>query len=264
MRVFVLVSDDVLFKPRALFRFLLLSPHEVCGVAEVGEKRPSKKKSAPKPGPRKISLLQYWGLRDYLIVGFISYALRVLSHLPLPTFVRSRLSNRNVCSFFGVPYTYVRDVNREDFISFLTAQSPDVIVSWQRQIFRERLLGVPHLVCLNCHPAKLPAYRGLNPIFSAMLNGETEMGVTVHTMTRKIDAGAIVSRRAFRVSRAHTLMDNFVVAHEFYADALIEALARVGSADLDGLPKIPEDAPYHPYPTVEDVTRFRQKGLRLV
>ncbi|MCK4534738.1 MAG: hypothetical protein KAT81_04345, partial [Syntrophobacterales bacterium] len=57
--------------------------------------------------------------------------------------------------------------------------------SMQRQIFGTNILAVPKIACINCHPAKLPKYRGFWPILLAMINGDEPIGVTVHTMTKK-------------------------------------------------------------------------------
>ena len=46
--------------------------------------------------------------------------------------------------------------------------------------------------CFNIHPAILPEYPGVNPISGMIFNCEKKIGVTIHKMTQKVDAGEIV------------------------------------------------------------------------
>lgn len=259
MKKFILISDDVVFKPRVLFRILQSCEGSVCGVAGVGHKK-SKKKLKTK----RISDLQFFGLKTYLVLGLYSYLLRFLSHLPLPSFIQSKLSNKNVCLFFNVPYEYITDINDLNFIKSLTSKAPDIIIALQRQIFSEKLLGVAKIACLNCHPAELPKYRGLRPVFEAMMRGEKKIGVTVHTMTKDIDKGAIICQKTFPASKKHSLMDNYTLAHELYSEVMLEAIDIVEGKRIQDFPLVPGDAAYYKYPSLEDVKRFRAKGFRIV
>ncbi len=46
--------------------------------------------------------------------------------------------------------------------------------------------------CFNVHPAILPQYPGINPISGMIFNKEKNIGVTIHKMTGKVDAGEII------------------------------------------------------------------------
>ncbi|MHA2181823.1 MAG: formyltransferase family protein [Promethearchaeota archaeon] len=254
-----MISDDVIFKPRVLFRILQNWGGSVCGVAEVGYKKSKKKMKT-----QRISDLQFWGLGPFLMLGLYSYLLRFVSRLALPSFIQCKLSNKNVCSFFNISYEYVTDVNDPNFIKNLRSKEPDIIISFQRQIFSENLLGVAKIACLNCHPAELPNYRGFRPIFSAMLNGEKSIGITVHTMTKEIDKGAIICQKSFPSSNKYSLMDNYNLAHEIYSDVMLEAIDLIEKKGISDFPLIPKDAEYYKYPSREDVIDFRARGLKMV
>jgi len=259
MKKFILISDDVVFKPRVLFRILQKCEGSVCGVAEVGYKKSRKKLKT-----KRISDLQFFGLKAYLALGFYAYLLRFLSHLPLPTFIQSKLSNRNVCLFFDVPYEYVTDINDLDLIRSLKSKAPDIVIALQRQIFSEKLIGVAKIACLNCHPSELPKYRGGRPVFEAMMSGEKKIGVTVHTMTKDIDKGAIICQKTFSTSKKYSLMDNYSLAHELYSEVMLHAVDLIEEKQIQDFPLVPEDAAYYKYPSREDVKRFRAKGFRMV
>jgi methionyl-tRNA formyltransferase len=83
----------------------------------------------------------------------------------------------------------------EKFISELRGLKPDLIaVVAYGQILPQSLLDLPKFGCLNVHTSLLPKYRGASPIQSAILNGETETGVTIMKMDAGLDTGEIVSQ----------------------------------------------------------------------
>lgn len=62
------------------------------------------------------------------------------------------------------------------------------------QLLPKELLVAPRLGCINVHASLLPKYRGGAPIHKAIMNGETETGVTIMYMVEKLDAGDIISQ----------------------------------------------------------------------
>jgi methionyl-tRNA formyltransferase len=77
----------------------------------------------------------------------------------------------------------------------LAAYQPDVLLvfgfNWH---LSPEVLAVPRLGALNIHPSALPKYRGPSPVLWAIWNGDPNMGVTVHRMTDRIDAGPILAQ----------------------------------------------------------------------
>ncbi|WP_210469447.1 methionyl-tRNA formyltransferase [Sporosarcina sp. 6E9] len=62
------------------------------------------------------------------------------------------------------------------------------------QLLPKELLDAPALGCINVHASLLPKYRGGAPIHKAVMDGETETGVTIMYMVEKLDAGDIISQ----------------------------------------------------------------------
>lgn len=60
------------------------------------------------------------------------------------------------------------------------------------QILRSNVLAVPRLGCINVHASLLPRYRGPAPIHWALINGDTETGVTTMLMDKGLDTGDIL------------------------------------------------------------------------
>jgi methionyl-tRNA formyltransferase len=68
-----------------------------------------------------------------------------------------------------------------------------IVVAYGK-IFPEWLINMPKLRTLNIHYSLLPKYRGASPVQSAILNGETETGVTIQKMAKELDAGPIIAQ----------------------------------------------------------------------
>ena len=117
--------------------------------------------------------------------------------------------------------------------------APDFIFSFYfRDMVKGDLLSIPRLGALNLHGSLLPKYRGRVPINWAIINGETETGVTLHYMTAKPDAGDIVDQEKFAIGdddTARTLFDKAVTAAGILLDRTLPLL-KSGKA-----PRTPQD-----------------------
>ena len=58
---------------------------------------------------------------------------------------------------------------------------------------------MPKLGSLNIHYSLLPKYRGASPVESAILNGETETGVTIQKMAYELDSGDIIAQEKVNI-----------------------------------------------------------------
>ncbi|OGI92240.1 methionyl-tRNA formyltransferase [Candidatus Nomurabacteria bacterium RIFCSPLOWO2_01_FULL_42_20] len=74
-----------------------------------------------------------------------------------------------------------------------------IVVAYGK-IFPEWLINLPKLGTLNIHYSLLPKYRGASPVQAAILNGDTETGVTIQKMVRELDAGPIVAQEKTEIS----------------------------------------------------------------
>lgn len=105
-----------------------------------------------------------------------------------------------------------------DFAAQLKTLRADLfVVAAYAKIIPKAVLDIPRLGTLGIHPSLLPKYRGASPIQSAILDGESETGVTIYKMDEKTDHGPIIaSGRAATDSLAATY------------GALEEKLAKLG------------------------------------
>jgi len=79
------------------------------------------------------------------------------------------------------------------FIDSFRRLQPDLaVVCAFDHLLPEELLEIPPLGFINCHPSLLPDYRGGNPYFHVIANGEKETGITVHYMDKTFDTGDVI------------------------------------------------------------------------
>lgn len=86
------------------------------------------------------------------------------------------------------------------FCTELESLAPDLILVWSYpMILPQRVIDIPRLGAVNLHLGLLPQYRGVNGIRWALLNGETETGLTLHYMDAGIDTGPMIARLSFPI-----------------------------------------------------------------
>lgn len=67
------------------------------------------------------------------------------------------------------------------------------------KIIPEEILNIPKLGSINIHYSLLPKYRGASPVESAILNGDTETGITIQKMEYKMDTGPIIAQEKVEI-----------------------------------------------------------------
>jgi methionyl-tRNA formyltransferase len=101
-------------------------------------------------------------------------------------------------------------VNTPVWIEKITALRPDLILSvYYRQMICAPILALPQLGAFNMHGSLLPKYRGRAPINWAVLHGEPRIGMTLHRMIQKADAGAIIDQEGVDIGARDTAEQAF-------------------------------------------------------
>jgi len=96
-----------------------------------------------------------------------------------------------------IPLLQPQNVNTAAVARRVRGAQPDLLfVAAFGQKIGPKLLEMPTYGAVNLHASLLPKYRGPAPINWAIINGETETGLTVIDMTSQIDAGDILGQRA--------------------------------------------------------------------
>ena len=110
-------------------------------------------------------------------------------------------------------------------LEIISALAPDVIVvAAYGKILPKEILDYPRYGCINVHGSLLPAYRGAAPIQWAVINGESETGVTIMQMNEGLDTGDILYTRTLPIDIDDTAESVFDKLSVLGAQALVEAL----------------------------------------
>ncbi|WP_176647891.1 formyltransferase [Duganella sp. SG902] len=135
----------------------------------------------------------------------------------------------SLCQSEGIPYVTPADARSPELLARVQAARPDLMFSfYYRHMLPAELLAVAP--AFNMHGSLLPEFRGRAPVNWAVLHGATVTGATLHEMTVKPDAGAIVSQMEVPIlpdDTAHEVFGKVQVAAE-------QALWRVLPSLLDG------------------------------
>lgn len=135
----------------------------------------------------------------------------------------------------------------------LAAWRPDVLFSfYYRHLLPAQILSAAPQGGFNLHGSLLPRYRGRSPVNWAILNGETETGVTFHRMTARADAGGIVDQERVAIGPLDTAFTLFRKQEAAAARVLDRALPRIGSGTFGETPQDPALATTFPGRTPED------------
>lgn len=105
----------------------------------------------------------------------------------------------------NLPILETPDVNAPDVAETLLALAPRVVVVVAfGQILRTPMIELAPLGAVNLHASLLPAYRGAAPIHWAIINAETETGLTTFRIASKVDAGEILLQQTVKIGPLET------------------------------------------------------------
>jgi methionyl-tRNA formyltransferase len=105
-------------------------------------------------------------------------------------------------------------------------------------ILKDDFIATPRLGTLNLHTSILPKYRGASPIQTAIANGETETGVTLMRVVRKLDAGPVADLERVPIHKLDTANE----VEKKLAAACVPLLARALPKLRDGsIAEVPQD-----------------------
>lgn len=110
----------------------------------------------------------------------------------------------------GLKVLQPEKLKNEEFVAELRSLNADLQIVVAFRMLPEVVWSMPRLGTFNLHASLLPQYRGAAPINWAVINGDTETGITTFFLKHEIDAGEIIDQ--VRVPIADT--DNVEVVYE--------------------------------------------------
>jgi methionyl-tRNA formyltransferase len=116
-----------------------------------------------------------------------------------------------------------------EFIEVMKSLEPDLFVVVAFRILPKEVFEIPKFGSFNLHGSYLPKYRGAAPIQWALINGETETGLTTFKLAEKVDTGNIYLQEKVKIKPE----DNFESLHdrmsELGAELVLETVKLINS-----------------------------------
>lgn len=105
---------------------------------------------------------------------------------------------------------------------------PDILVVFAYgKIFGPKFISIFPSGGVNVHPSLLPRYRGSSPILSAIINGDSETGISVQRINLEMDTGAILNQKKISLSGAESTESLSSYVSVEGADLLVETLKSI-------------------------------------
>jgi methionyl-tRNA formyltransferase len=142
-----------------------------------------------------------------LLAGGVEVAL-VVTHQDSATENIWFESVQSLCETEGIPFITPDDPKSPELLAAVQQAKPDLMFSfYYRNMLPQAILDVAP--AYNMHGSLLPEYRGRAPTNWAVLHGATQAGASLHEMTIKPDAGAIVAQQAVPILPDDTAFEVF-------------------------------------------------------
>ncbi|MEO8232357.1 MAG: methionyl-tRNA formyltransferase [Ignavibacteriota bacterium] len=131
----------------------------------------------------------------------------------------------------NIPVLQPIKLKDESFINQLKNLNPDLFVVVAFRILPKEVFEIPKFGSFNLHGSYLPKYRGAAPIQWALINGDTETGLTTFKLAEKVDTGNIYQQEKVKINPD----DNFETLHDrmslLGAELVLKTVRLVESGD---------------------------------
>lgn len=132
----------------------------------------------------------------------------------------------------------VKNQPDEEAVRRVREADADVLVacSWRTWI-PPAIFSAPRLGTLNVHDSLLPKYAGFAPLVWALINGETEVGITAHVMDDELDRGDIILQERVAVAPTDTTADLFHKTIDLFGPVTLAALEHMEHGTGERIPQ---------------------------
>jgi methionyl-tRNA formyltransferase len=144
---------------------------------------------------------------------------------------RGRKLNQSEVKKFAIDnkLNILQPTNLKDasFIENLKELNADLFVVVAFRMLPESVWTIPPFGTVNLHASLLPNYRGAAPINWAIINGETESGVTTFFIEKEIDTGRIIDQTKVQIGENETAGELYNRLMQKGADLMYETVQKI-------------------------------------
>ena len=145
----------------------------------------------------------------------------------------------------GIPVLYREKAVDTDLVRAIKEADAEIGVAcnWRTWISPE-VFSAPVRGTVNTHDSLLPRYAGFSPLNWALINGESQVGITAHWMDAELDRGPIITQRTVPVTPTDTTEDLFGRTVVLFGPLAVEAFDRVENGPHQWLTQDPAHASF--------------------
>ena len=175
-------------------------------------------------------------------------------------------TNANLGKMFGIPVFKIEgSINDEIWLNKINEIKPDLIICIRyAEILKNSLLTIPNGGVINFHPSLLPKYKGMAPIFQALLHNENEIGFSLHYIDEGIDTGKIIKRQKIKTEKNESVSHIAIRAHVVAGYELLSILNNLKKGDKKTEQITQDNGNYFSWPEKKDVKKFIQSNKKYV
>ncbi|RMG77307.1 MAG: methionyl-tRNA formyltransferase [Bacteroidetes bacterium] len=136
-----------------------------------------------------------------------------------------------------IPVLQPRNLKSEAFLKELQSFDADLFIVVAFRMLPEQVWNMPPLGTFNLHASLLPQYRGAAPINWAVINGETQTGVTTFFIQHDIDTGNIILQKEVPISPSETAGELHNKLMKAGADLVLETVNKIENGNVETIPQ---------------------------
>ena len=125
----------------------------------------------------------------------------------------------------------------EDFLNNLRSLNADLFIVIAFRMLPREVWQMPRLGTFNLHASLLPKYRGAAPINRAVMNGDTETGVTTFFLKHEIDTGDMIMQRKIEILPQDNVGDVHDKLMHLGAEMVVETVDTIINGTLTTTPQ---------------------------
>jgi len=153
---------------------------------------------------------------------------------------------------YSLPIYQPESTGSEQLHSILKQINPDIYVVVAYKILPESILNIPPRGAVNLHASLLPKYRGAAPVNHAILNGETETGLTTFLIQKKVDTGDLLLQQSLPIDNSVTTGEALSKLSFLGADLIIKTLDALTQNIIKPIKQDGNKATFAPKISVQD------------
>ena len=138
----------------------------------------------------------------------------------------------------------------EEFLTALRELKPDLGIVIAFRMLPEVVWAMPRFGTFNLHASLLPQYRGAAPINWAIINGDTETGVTTFLLNHEIDKGAIIGQVREQIAENDTVGTLYDRLMTIGSGLVIDSVNRIAEGNITPIEQPQSDENLRPAPKI--------------